>query len=399
MRRTALLFLVVLCLMGVCSCSVNNSGVESKETDIETSKNNSLEESVLINDTSWDTTEDVEDPSRGLATELKHENGVNYYTVTGIGSCADTEIVIPGTIEGVPVIEIAVDAFNGNTRIQSLYCGSRVTKIGDRAFLNCKNLKTIIIPDNVLSIGKEAFESCGVTDLVLGDRIKEIGRDAFMFCAHLKSIKLPNDLTAISDNCFCACTSLFDVELSPNIISIGDQAFSSTRITSIYIPASVSSISPYAFDSTSLVNFEVDNYNPYFSGIDGVLFSKDKTELIRLPDGRKGDYAVPEGVRIIGENAISDVEVTLSESVSHISTMSFRGKAGITINANKGLSYIDQYAFVSANGIVTINYPGTKEEWNSISKANEWHHPYFGIGTQSVIVNCIDGSLTFSYSG
>ena len=53
--------------------------------------------------------------------------------------------------------------------------------------------------------------------------------------------------------------------------------------------------------------------------------------------------------------------------------------------------------FSTANGSVTINFEGTKEEWNSIRKTDDWYLPYSGVGKQNTTVNCSDGQLIFNY--
>jgi hypothetical protein len=92
-----------------------------------------------------------------------------------------------------------------------------------------------------------------------------------------------------------------------SVTAIGSGAFSwSVDLSSVTIPASVTSIGQQAFSgSYSLTNVTVDPANAVYSSIDGVLFSKAQTSLIRYGAGRNGDYLIPDGVTTIGRSAFS----------------------------------------------------------------------------------------------
>ena len=90
-----------------------------------------------------------------------------------------------------------------------------VTSIGDRAFYDCKSLKSITIPNSVTSIGYYAFEYCdGLTTITIPKNVTDIGRDAFYSCAGLKSVTLQNSKVSIDGFSFCECDSLTDVYFS-----------------------------------------------------------------------------------------------------------------------------------------------------------------------------------------
>ncbi len=103
-------------------------------------------------------------PSEGLAYSINSDG--NGYTVTGLGSCEDTAIVIP-----------------------QWYNGKRVTCINDFAFDKCRSLKSIIIPDGVTSIGMSAFENCRyLTSINISGSVTSISFYAFQGCSSLTSI-------------------------------------------------------------------------------------------------------------------------------------------------------------------------------------------------------------------
>ena len=79
--------------------------------------------------------------------------------------------------------------------IPSIFNGKPVVEIGKEAFKNCKNLKSIIIPNSVTSIGMSAFWNCrSLTSITISNSVKRIGIAAFARCRKLKSITIPNSV-------------------------------------------------------------------------------------------------------------------------------------------------------------------------------------------------------------
>ena len=268
MKRILIVFLLGALLTGsFVSCKTSQGNEKSEDTSIILSSdvdvsNVSLEDSASKSDnsTSWEAPEDVENPSQGL--ELAESYSKEYgdcYVVTGIGTCTDEDLVIPSTVNGIPVTEIANNAFFGNNRIKSVYCGNRVTKIGKMAFQECKNLKKVVIPNSVITLCEQAFARSGVVEVTMSDRITTMERAVFTSCESLKKVKLPLLLAVIPESTCNSCAALTDVELSPNTVSIADRAFTATALKTIRLPASVESIDPNAFKYTPLQSFEVED--------------------------------------------------------------------------------------------------------------------------------------------
>ena len=88
------------------------------------------------------------------------KNSDGTYTVVGIGSCTDTEVIIPKEYNGEKVVAIAEKAFSENSKITSVKIGDNVTVIGEKAFYYCKNLKTVTIGASVVKVGSSAFRYC-----------------------------------------------------------------------------------------------------------------------------------------------------------------------------------------------------------------------------------------------
>ena len=184
-----------------------------------------------------------------------------------------------------------------------------VTSIGEYAFGgDIPSLKTVIIPDTVTEIGNGAFmDFYGLEYIDIPTSVTEIGDNAFNGCSQLASITIPNSVTEIGASAFRLCSSLQSVSLTEGLKSIGDYAFSGAyELSNIKLPNSLNDISPTAFFyCENFCEYLTDVSNPYFSVTDGVLYSKDKTELVSYPCGKKGnEYSVLSGTKSIGDYAI-----------------------------------------------------------------------------------------------
>ena len=250
------------------------------------------------------------------------------------------------------------DEYIGNVVIPSkvTYEGEEysVTEIGDYAFYYCSSLTSITIPKGVTSIGS----------------------DAFCNCSSLTSITLPEGLTTIGKSAFEDCSSLTNITIPEGVTSIGERAFSECdSLTSITIPESVKTIGNYAFHyCSSLTSIDVASDNNSYTSIDGVLFSKDKTILIKYPEGKKDvtSYAIPENVTEIRERAFDDcnslTSITIPESVKEIGKWAFYDCRSLT-SIDVAL---DNNSYTSINGVlfskdktILIKHPEGKKDVTS----------------------------------
>ena len=114
--------------------------------------------------------------------------------------------------------------------IKDLVIPNSVTSIGDYAFWECSGLTSVTIPNSVTSIGEGTFAYCkGLTSVTIPNSVTSIGYGAFQNCTGLTSIIIPNSVTSIGGQAFMGCSSLASVTIPNSVTAIGDKAFSSCK--------------------------------------------------------------------------------------------------------------------------------------------------------------------------
>lgn len=146
-----------------------------------------------------------------------------------------------------------------------------VKEIGAQAFLNCRHLSFITIPDGIEKIGAQAFVHCSFAEVTIPDSVTEIGERAFGGCSMLKEVTIPDSVTTIGDGAFWYCSGLERaivkakiVDLGANVFAntmeaLGGNTYTDTSLTEIYLPATLEKI-----DSTALSNNFIESI--YFAG-------------------------------------------------------------------------------------------------------------------------------------
>ena len=272
--------------------------------------------------------------------------------------------------------------------IPSAIDGKSVTSIGNNAFYSCKNLVNVTIPDSITSIGNNAFEYCAsLKSVLIPGSVTSIGNAAFNRCESLMNIEVIKN----NSNYFSQDGVLFDknktkliqypignkriaYDIPNGVKSFGDCAFDScSTLKNITIPDSVTSIGWGVFSgSESLTNIDVSENNLNYSSYEGVLFNKNKTELIKYPIGNeRTSYNIPAGVINFGD-VFSDcknlVNITIPNSVTNIGIGAFWQCANLaSITITNSVTSIGNYAFYDCKNLKDIYYYGTQSEWNNIS--------------------------------
>lgn len=265
-----------------------------------------------------------------------------FYQCTGL-----TSIIIPSSLG-----EMNREIFSGCTSLASVTIQNGVTSIGDGTFRGCTSLTNVEIPNSVMNIEPYAFDGCtNLTGITIPDSVTRIDDAAFRDCKSLKSIEIPSSVTSIGESAFFNCTSLTNATIKDGVTSIYEVAFAGcTGLTSITIPSSVTSIIYDPFQRcTSLTSIKVADANTAYSSVNGVLFNKDITELVRYPEGKVSTaYAIPD-------------------SVTSIDSAAFNSCTGLTsLVLPDSVTSIDGAAFYDCMSLADVYYTGSAEQWNAI---------------------------------
>jgi len=183
------------------------------------------------------------------------------------------------------VTSIAEGAFKDQTKITELNLPSTITKIMASAFERCINLTHVSLPTSLKSINKKAFFRCyNLSFVAFNDSLEEIGEEAFGFCTKIKTVNLGKDISIIDSSAFNNCNKL-----------------------------------SYFF---------VSDENQYFSAIDGILYDKNKTKLIRCPEGYDCDLVnVYHSVEVLSpwcfSRCINIVDIILPRCLKKVLAFAF----------------------------------------------------------------------------
>ena len=258
------------------------------------------------------------------------------------------------------------------------------------AYPNAKGA-SYVIPNSVWNIREGVFKGCtGLTNIVIPDSVKYIGAKqgglyfagAFEGCTGLKSVTIPGSVTEIGSYTFSNCTSLTSVTISNGVEEIGYSAFEGcTGLKSVTIPSSVTEIGYYSFNRafngcTSLKSITVDKSNKNYTSVDGVLFNKNKTEILGYPSAKGSSYVIPSSVTEIGESAFYSCtglkSVTIPNSVKKIGDGALYGCTSLkSVTIPRSVTYIGDNAFgytysnkqyVKINGFTIYGKKGTAAE-------------------------------------
>ena len=238
-----------------------------------------------------------------------------------------------------------------------------VTAIGESAFESCDGITLLTIPNTVKTIGVNAFYLCtGILELTIPDSVTKIGIYAFGWCSGLLQLTIGNGVTDIERMAFQYCKKLQQVTLGNNVATIGESAFDSCeQLKQISIPESVTDIGSGAFGNCpALTAITVAEGNTAYCSDGGILFSKDKTTLVKYPEGKpETSYAIPAGVTAVENSAFSYCKtlaaVTIPESVTSIGNKALTGCTSLTeITVPDGVTRIGDYTFYNCTALTKV---------------------------------------------
>lgn len=216
-----------------------------------------------------------------FAYTLRHDSTIR------IERCGRSRCIsIPEEIDGLPVTEIAPDFLR-----------------------DMDGVKEVVFPDTIKIIGKNALYACYDLEKVkLPEKIEYIPKD-FCSLTSLMSLTIPDSVKVIEDGAFGNIFDLKELVLGKGVEKIGLDTFSVSVVKTLHIGPNVKEIKTddsrgFMDGNSYLKEITVDKNNPNFRDVNGVLFSKDLTELIRYPSAKEEKhYEMPNQVKRISSKA------------------------------------------------------------------------------------------------
>ena len=250
-----------------------------------------------------------------------------------------------------------------------------MTSIGNSAFLGCTSLTSVTIGNSVTSIGIETFWGCtGLTSVTIPGSVTSIGERAFSGCSSLESITIPfvgakagvtsSDIYQYPFG-YIFGTASYDGGVATEQHYYGSSTSYITN-TTYYIPSSLKSVTVTGgnilcgafYNCTGLTSVTIGN-----------------------------------SVTSIGEWAFSGcsglTSITIPDSVTSIGDWAFTSCSGLTsVTIPDSVTSIGNSAFYDCYSLDTINFEGTIEQWNAITKGDGWNG---NVSATQVI--CTDGTV------
>lgn len=262
------------------------------------------------------------------------------------------------------VEKIGAYAFASCSSLESVDIPSGIYVIEEAVFYKCSSLTEVNLPSSVKQIGEYAFRECSkLAKVKLSDNIITISEGAFNKCPALTEINIPSSLETLGDNAFNGCTALEEIALNNGIQTLGAQLFyGCTSLRTIKIPASVSKFGKDMFvGCTSLNELQIDESNPTYASVDGVLYSKDLKTLILYMPGREGSiFEIPEHVVRIEAYAFYGNEgiksIVIGNSVREIGEYAFTNALITDVTFNADMNEIPARTFQNCAKLTSISF-------------------------------------------
>ena len=193
----------------------------------------------------------------------------------------DISVTVPASVAGLPVTVIDSSALASSPMLETIILPDTVTEIRKNAFYNNPALRQVRLPSQLRSLGMAAFWMSGIEEIKLPEGLEKIGRGAFQDTG-LRSVTLPASLQSIGEMPFAGSADLEEITISPD--------------------------------------------NPNYETVDGVLYTKDGGTLIQYPAQKGSEYTVIEGTEVIGYGAFAGTDVrrvTFPETLRRIENAAF----------------------------------------------------------------------------
>ena len=305
----------------------------------------------------------VKEQFKPYITHYDIPHGVTTIGKNAFEKCVSLEnLSFPATIE-----TIQIGAFRRCRSLKQLSLPNSLREIQDYAFDGCGSITEKILPEGVRRLGHGIIREAPISKIYIPSSVKRINPNAFRGCGQLSEIVVDSDnpyftsyegvlynkdmTELISVPCN---TNIKDFKIPDSVLSISENAFlKCVGIKSIYINDAIKefSVSIFNHDLVNVNSIDVSSDSKSYKIKDGVLFSKDGKELIKMPcNAQVSQYAIPNGVEKIADYAFKGCGtlkmITIPESVRAIGQNIFEGCKGLAVmKILCDLIDLDWYAF------------------------------------------------------
>lgn len=334
-----------------------------------------------------------------LEFELIEIDGGHAYIVVGMGTNTDANLMIPPSIDGIPVVGVKAGAFASAGSLVSVIFPDTVTFIGKGAFKGCENLEEVVMPPSIVRIEENTFRYCGKLKNVTMPGVSYVGDYAFSGCEYLVDIDFGNILY-IGHYGFHGCKSIKAVRINRDITYIGHFAFAESGVSNVVFPSdcTLEAVGSYAFYNCVELK---DIYLPDIMATlpEGLFMGCSALENVTIPPAVQyiaqktfmncsslnvihigssvteiGDsafagaglkeltFAEGSTLQTVGNNAFNGcqhlISVTLPDTVVHLGDHSFRGCSSMTyFYVSYNVEYIGSFGFYGCSSLRTVDFP------------------------------------------
>lgn len=265
------------------------------------------------------------------------------------------EIILPESLT-----TLSRSCFGYNDVLNNLVIPAGVTEIPASCFSNCEALTNLTIKGQYTSIGNGAFYKVPIAEITIPGSCKTIGEYAFQLCPELTTVTLEEGVETLLDGAFRECHKLTSISLPESLQTIDANVFLEDPLTTLHIPANVSSIAGSAFAETTISEYTVAAENKSYKAVNGIIYSADDRIIVAYPPMKEGTkYTVADGCVGVGNGAFYGAKLTkvvLPESVIAIDSYAFTLSALADITLPNSVILIGEQAFAGTQ-LTTFTFP------------------------------------------